>query len=345
MVKFKKAYNNLLFKNLAIAAILVGALISSKTTIAQDSGSINYGVKLDTNVIVIGDQINLQLSIQQPKDARIGFPVFSDSIVNGVEIIKQSPQDTTVIDDNQIKVNKNFVITSFDGGVYKLKPFEFQIYGENVNNIIRTDTLLLGVKTVQIDTTKGNFDIVMPIQTPVSFMEIAPWLIGGLLFIALIVFLIWYFRFRQKDQPLFAISKPMEPAHVIALRKLDEIKQQKLWQGGKTKQFHSELTDTIRLYLDKRYNLSTLESTTDEILLAVQSVEVNNDWHTHLREILERADLAKFAKFQPLPNENERSMQYAYQIVESTILVDVEKESEEKEEDTAEPKENQDDNK
>lgn len=321
----------------SVSIILLLTAILSAKLFAQNNGEISYSVKLDTNVIVIGDQINLLLSVEQPKEMKIGFPVFSDSIINGVEIINQSPQDTISLKNGVIKVDKNYTITSFDGGVYKLKPFEFKVFG-NVNQILRTDTLLLGVKTMQIDTTKGNFDIVMPIHTPVSFAEIAPWLFGGLLVLALIVFLIWYFRFRQKDQPLFAVSKPIEPAHITALRKLDEIKQQKLWQAGKVKQFHSELTDTIRIYLDERYNLSTLESTTDEILQAVSSVETNNEWHTNLREVLERADLAKFAKFQPLPNENERSMKYAYQIVESTILIDKQDEKEAKSEQQSEDK-------
>jgi len=318
-----QTHKNFLIKTItAFAFLFLCVLTFSKSSFAQNDGEINYSVQLDTNVIVIGDQINLKLSVEQPKDLKIGFPVFSDSIVNGVEIINQTPQDTTQLENGVIKVDKNFLITSFDGGVYKLKPFELQVYDANSIRVLRSDTMLLGVQTMQIDTTKANFDIVMPIQTPVSFAEIAPWLLGGLIFIALVVFLIWYFRFRKKDQPLFTIAKPDEPAHVIALRKLDELKQEKLWQTGKTKQFHSQLTDTIREYLDERYNLSTLESTTDEILQEVNSVEVNNDWHRNLREILERADLAKFAKFQPLPDDNERSLKYAYQIVENTILID-----------------------
>lgn len=334
-----KKHINFLTKAFAFTLVFASVLFSHNS-FAQNDGEI-IRVKLDTNVIVIGDQINLQLSVEQSKEVKIGFPVFSDSIVNGVEIIKQTPQDTTALENGVIKVDKNYTITSFDAGVYKLKPFEFQVF-DNVTRVLRTDTLLLGVKTMQIDTTKGNFDIVMPIQTPVSFAEIAPWLLGGLLVLALIVFLIWYFRFRQKDEPLFAISKPIEPAHVIALKKLDEIKQQKLWQGGKVKQFHSDLTDTIRTYLDERYNMSTQESTTDEILQAVKSVEVNNKWHANLREILERADLAKFAKFQPLPNENEQSLKYAYQIIESTILVEKE---EEKKEEESEQEDKSEDNK
>ena len=334
--------NNFLIKAICAFLFILGAALLPFHSSAQEEEGINYGAQLDTNVIVIGDQINLQLSVEQPKGMRVDFPVFSDSIVSGIEIIKQTPQDTTSLKNGLIKVNKNFLITSFDGGVYKLKPFEFQVHSDNYMNVIRTDTMALGVRTFEIDTTKANFDIVMPIHTPVSFGELAPWVFGGLIFVALIVFLIWYFRWRKQDQPLFAISKPVEPAHVIALRKLDEIKEQKLWQSGKIKQFHSELTDTIRIYLDERYNLTTLESTTDEILTAVNSLEINHEWHANLQEVLERADFAKFAKFQPLPNENERSLQYAYRIVETTI---VKEEPEAEKEETPAPKGENEENK
>ncbi len=313
--------NKLFAKALVAFAIVLGATFSSFSSFAQEEEKgINYSAQLDTNVIVIGDQINLLLSIEQPKSLRVEFPVFMDSIGSGVEIIKQSPQDTIPLENGNIKVNKNFLITSFDDGVHKMNPFEFKIHDENLMNIIRTDTMLLGVKTFDIDTSKANFDIVMPIHTPIAFAEIAPWVFGGLIVAALIVLLILYLRKRKKNQPLFVKAKPAEPAHIIALRKLDEIKKQKLWETGKVKQFHSDLTDTIRYYLDERFQLSTQESTTDEILKAVNAVEVNSDWHAKLKDILERADLAKFAKFTPLQDENELSLKFAYKIIETTIV-------------------------
>lgn len=308
-------------KRFFVLLLVLGATFSSLSSYAQDEDKgINYSARLDTNLIVIGDQINLLLSVEQPKGVKIEFPAFKDSIGSGVEIIQQNPQDTIPMEGGHIKVNKNFLITSFDDGVHKMNPFEFKIHEENLMNIIRTDTLLLGVKTFEIDTSKANFDIIMPIHTPIAFAEIAPWVFGGLLLVALIVLLILYLRKRKKNQPLFAKVKPTEPAHVIALRKLDEIKHQKLWETGKVKEFHSELTDTIRFYLDERFELSTIESTTDEILAAVKSVDQQSEWHVKLKEILERADLAKFAKFTPLQDENEMSLKYAYKIIETTIV-------------------------
>ncbi len=309
-----------LIKN--ITFVCCAFILFMQCVVAQSNTDVSCYAKLDTNVIVIGDQINLQINVEQPKDLQLVFPIFSDSIVKGVEIIKQTEQDTTMLENGAIKLSKNYTITSFESGLYKIKPFQFQISG-NQQEIIHTDTLFLGVQGIEVDTTKGNFDVVMPIQTPVSFEEIAPWLLGGFLGLALLVFVIWFFWFRPKERKLFFKPKIVEPAHVIALRNLDRIKQQKHWQKGKLKLFHSELTDVIRTYFDQQYQLSTQESTTDEILRDVREILADKkSSFEQLKEILERADLVKFAKFQALPDENERSLAYAYQIVEKTMPIE-----------------------
>lgn len=300
--------------------LLCFALLLNPAMAQDKENSLTVNVALDTNVIAIGDQINLNLSINQPKGVSVNFPVFTDSITKNIEVIRQWPIDTTKNKDGSFKVNKRYLITSFDGGVHKIPPFVFKLNGAEINNIIRTDTLQLGVRSFEIDTTKANFDISMPIHTPISFAEIAPWAGGGLLLI-LIIFAAYYFYRRYKhNKPLFKAEIPVEPAHVIALRKLEEIDAQKLWQAGKIKKYHSDLTDAVRNYLDERFNLDTIESTTDETMNAISEDIMPKDLISDLKVILERADLAKFAKFQPLPDENQLSLKYAYRIIEKTII-------------------------
>lgn len=320
-------------KSLLLCAFAL--LLSPAIAQDQDEG-FKVSVALDTNVIAIGDQINLQLTIDQPKGIDVSFPVFTDSITRNIEIIRQWPLDSTKKKDGSFKVNKKFLITSFDGGVHKIPPFVFKLNGANINNIIRTDTLQLGVRSFEIDTTKANFDIAMPIHTPVSFAEVAPWAGGGLLLI-IILFAVYYFYRRYKNnQPLFKAEVPAEPAHVIALRKLEEIDEQKLWQTGKIKQYHSDLTDAVRNYLDERFGLATIESTTDETMDAISEEMMHKDLIADLKVILERADLAKFAKFQPLPDENQLSLKYAYRIVEQTRIEETVIEEPEEESEPAE---------
>ena len=319
-------------KTITLSLLLLGIALLSKPAVAQDKEEgFVYSVALDTNMIVIGDQIKLQLSVDQPKGISVGFPVFTDSITKNIEIVRQWPLDTTKKKDGSLKISKKFLITSFDGGVHKIPPFEFKLNGENINNILRTDTLQLGVRSFEIDTTKANFDIAMPIHTPVSFAEAAPWAFGGLLILALLFAGFFFYRRYKRNQPLFKAEVPAEPAHVIALRKLEEIETQKLWQTGHVKRYHSDLTDTVRNYLDERFDLATLESTTDETMDAIKEDMMPKDLIADLKVILERADLAKFAKFQPLPDENQLSLKYAYRIIEKTLIKEtVKEETEEK---------------
>ena len=328
-------------KQFQISLLLLSFALLLNPAMAQNNDDgLTVNVALDTNVIAIGDQINLKLSIDQPKDVTVIFPVFTDSITKNIEVIRQWPIDTTKNKDGSFKVNKRYLITSFDGGVHKIPPFVFKLNGANINNIIRTDTLQLGVRSFEIDTTKANFDIAMPIHTPVSFAEIAPWAGGGLLLIAILLAGYYFYRRYKRNQPLFKANIPAEPAHVIALRKLEEIDGQKLWQTGKIKQYHSDLTDAVRNYLDERFGLATLESTTEETMDAVSGEIMHKDLIADLKVILERADLAKFAKFQPLPDENQLSLKYAYRIVEKTLIKEtVIEESEEESEPIALTKE------
>jgi len=322
----------LIKKQFKKSLLLVAFALLLSPAIAQNQGEgLKVSVALDTNVIAIGDQINLQLTIDQPQGLNVHFPVFTDSITKNIEIIRQWPLDTTKKKDGSVKVNKKFLITSFDGGVHKIPPFIFKLNGANINNIIRTDTLQLGVRSFEIDTTKANFDIAMPIHTPVSFAEVAPWAGGGLLLIVILFAAYYFYRRYKSNQPLFKAEVPAEPAHVIALRKLEEIDGQKLWQTGHIKQYHADLTDTVRNYLDERFGLATLESTTEETMDAITEDIMNKDLISDLKVILERADLAKFAKFQPLPDENQLSLKYAYRIVEKTLIKETVKEETEEE--------------
>ncbi len=300
--------------------LLSFALLLNPAMAQNNDNGLTINVALDTNVITIGDQIHLNLSIDQPEGIAIDFPTFNNNITENIEIIRQWPLDTSLNKNGNIKLNKRYLITSFDGGIHKIPPFAFTLNGENINKIIRTDTLMLGVNSFEIDTTKSNFDIAMPIHTPISFAEIVPWAMGVLLFILILLTAYYFYRRYKRNQPLFKAKIPEEPAHVIALRKLDEIDNQKLWQAGKVKQYHSDLTDAIRNYLDNRFNLNTLESTTDETMHLISEDIMPKDAITDLRIILERADLVKFAKAQPLPDENQMSLKYAYRIVEKTLV-------------------------
>ena len=179
------------------------------------------------------------------------------------------------------------------------------------------------VFTMKIDTTKGITDIKLPFDVPLGFWEIAPYIFVALLLIA-IAFFIWYYYKRRKKvaEPDPVRVKPQEPAHVWALRELDKLSAEKLWQKDKIKLFHSRLTDIVRTYIEFRFDIPAMENTTSETIEACSPrKEIPAEICSNLRAMLELADLVKFAKWNPLPDKNESSQQIAYDFILRTKLV------------------------
>ncbi|MDR2010966.1 MAG: hypothetical protein LBQ22_10855 [Bacteroidales bacterium] len=132
--------------------------------------------------------------------------------------------------------------------------------------------------------------------------------------------LIYYFLFYKKDKkPAIFRAKPKEPAHLTALRELEKIRKEKIWAKGLIKEFHVQVTDVIRNYIEDRFGINAKEMTTTEILSSFSGTDyLDNENIQKLKQMLELADTVKFAKYQPLQNENDLSLNNAVGIVEST---------------------------
>jgi hypothetical protein len=114
---------------------------------------------------------------------------------------------------------------------------------------------------------------------------------------------------------------PEVPLDVQTISLLQALRDKKLWQQGHTKAYYIDLSDIIREYLEKRYTIKTHEKTTDEIFAALKYIDITDANRSALRKILVMADLVKFAKEQPLPYENEQSMDDSIAFVRNTTPV------------------------
>ena len=148
-------------------------------------------------------------------------------------------------------------------------------------------------------------------------MEILPFLLGAILLTIIVIFAVKYFSGRKSEETGAIPEKPKEPAHIIAFRELDQLKQKKLWQDGKVKLYYSELTRIIREYIERRFDISAMEETSEEILAEFKNQKLDKSLYFELlRQLLVKADLVKFAKDEPLPDENESYFKHAYSFVE-----------------------------
>lgn len=277
---------------------------------------------IDSTHMLIGDQIKLNLEIEKPSDMEIVFPVVPDTLNKHIEVVKKLPLDTFKIKDkDRIRLTQSYLISSFDSGRHVIPSFTFVMKHNNMKDSISTEALNLEVLTMKLDTTKGPVDIKTPYGAPVTLSEVTPYILGTMLIGAILFFIFYYVRWKKKNVPMFVKpEKPKDPAHVIALRELDRIKNQKLWQQEKIKQYYSEVADTVRNYIQDRFDIPAMEQTSAETITVFKTRKelINNDCLNEVQHILSLADLVKFAKYTPLPDDNNQTLMNAYFFVNQT---------------------------
>jgi hypothetical protein len=303
-----------------ILALLCLTCFSKKT----NAQAIQAEAKLQQYTIRIGDQTKLFLSVWQPVKAHVNFPKLTDTVVGKVQVVSINKPDTTYdqTDKRTITVTQSYTITSFDAGSYTIPAFSIG----SENGVVKTNELTLLVETVKVDTTKAIYDIKQPLAVSYTWLDWLHdnwyWIAGPFVLIAMIVGAIIYFRKRPKAAPVVKIVEPFVPPHIIAINKLKELRDKKLWQQEQVKQYYIELSDIVREYLEKRYIIKTHEKTTDEILAGLRHMDITDTNRNNLKQLLVLSDLVKFAKEKPLSAENEASLDSAIDFVSSTRQVD-----------------------
>ncbi|MDB5115562.1 MAG: hypothetical protein JWQ79_1054 [Mucilaginibacter sp.] len=306
----KEFFKSILFPVLLLVCVSINA--KAQTIVAES--------KLQSYTIKIGEQTKLFLIVHQPVKEHVNFPKLLDTITGKVQVAGANKPDTSIDqnDHNRITVTRSYNITSFDAGTYTIPPFDFGA------GIAKTNELTLQVQTVKVDTTKSIYDIKQPLVVSYTFFDWLRdhwvWVVIGLVIVGLIVWLIYYLKSRPKNEPVIKIVKPVIPIHTIAINKLRELRAKKLWQQNEVKQYYIEISDIIREYLEKRYDIKTQEKTTDEILTSLKYRDITDEYSNVLNQVLTLSDLVKFAKEKPSPVENEQSIDDAITFVLKTQL-------------------------
>jgi hypothetical protein len=295
--------------------------------------------------VLIADQIFYGFRLDGVEEGtQFAFPVVKDTLMTGIEIVQPWRMDTVKF----VKGKKNkpgsldlrggLTITSFDEGIYILPSIAVQrLSTDGVLDTLVFDPQRLEVMTMPVDTaTFQPHDIKGQIRYPVTFKEVFPWILGSLALIGLIALAVWLIvRYSRRNNPEY-IRK--DPPHIIALRELDKYRGNKLWAPEKQKIFYSGITDALREYMDARYGISAMEMTTAEIFKDMKKTDAPEDLVVEVKELFERADFVKFAKFTASEEENASALPVAVRFVTSTYQTDVEEEAGAKEDEEKEVK-------
>jgi hypothetical protein len=289
------------------------------------SSSVGQNVKVtssfDSTKIFIGDQIKFTITVEQPSDLRLSLPVFKDTLCKNIEILSGPVVDSSS-QDGRTKIIEKYLITSFNSGIYQIPPVFAEIKNENGLKRFYSDYSQLEVMRVKIapaDTATKIFDIIKPYRAPVTLGEILPWVLIISLLGVLIWLLIRYIRKHRKSTTGVEIIANPDPAHVIAFRELEKLREDKLWQKGEVKYYYTKLTEILRQYLENRFRVYSLELTTAETLAALLKTGFKKDGsYNQIKTVLTGADLVKFAKYNPEPSENESHFQNSWDFVLAT---------------------------
>ncbi|HBG56776.1 hypothetical protein [Proteiniphilum sp. UBA1028] len=336
-------------------ATLVVLAILFFTPISAQRASVQATVQ--PTEILIGEQALINLKVITPKDKTIQFPVYEKEIVPGIEVITMLPPDTTV-ENNVMTLNFKYVVTSFDSTLYHIPHMPVfdgvdtiysNSFGLKVSSPQLSDSTLAYLEKINkgetdsIDFEQLQLHDIKPVRNvPFVWTDYlwVLWIVLGIMMLIALIGLIVYLVLKKKRKGYIFKPPVVLPAHVRAIQQLDKLKEEKIWQQGREKEFYSKLTDILRNYLVEREDINAMEMTSGEILNEVRKLLEVESVYNNLKQILSTADLVKFAKYKPYPDENDLSMVNAYFFVNQTREPDPVPQKEEMDKDKNEASQN-----
>ena len=294
--------------------------------------AIVVSASIDSTTLMLGDQTDLHLQVTHEVSESVTMPAFGETLQDGIEIVDKTIVDTLNLPDGRVQLNQYLALTSFKDSLFSIEPIAV-VSGEDT---FWTDPLALNIiQPFEVDTTLAITDIKDIEKAPIWWWGIIRWILLGLMLAGLGIggYYLWrWIESKRKPEEEKIDPELLRPADEVALEKLDEIKAAKIWKDGKVKEYQTDLTDVVREYIGRRFDVHSTEKTSDETLREMKPL-LEKDLYSRLKNMLQLADLVKFAKWHTTPDENETALTTAYDFVNETKIVNSEELTENSEED------------
>ncbi len=295
---------------------------SRDTTVDQmykiASQGINAEAFTDKSDYLVGDYITYTIQVDYNKGLNIRQPVISDTLKNISIIQKENP----IVEDRNknATVTYKYILSGYDstGVTVPAAMVPYQTPGDTTMHYALTNPVSFTIRTLPVNLKKDIQDVKSPLKIPLDWRWILLWAVAGLIVIGIILY--FYRRYKKRKSGTKPVEKIIKlPPNEIAMNALHELEEQKLWQKGLVKEYHSTITEIIRRYFEDRFNLPALELTTSETVELIKQRQASEPILETTYNFLSNADLVKFAKFTPLNSVNEEMMKQAYEIVNKTV--------------------------
>ena len=328
------------YRYISIFLIALFACCAFFAATAQTEGAVKpdnapkVSGSVEPDSIGIGDRFTYSIEVEKDLVQSLFFPDFRQMQNDRYELIEDMPVDTLEREGRKLKLRKRYVLAAFQEGYLRVIPQVIYADKNIVDTLSGPDTLLLMVSTFQIDSTSHTIFDIKPQKTLRFKMgEITGYILWSIIALIIIALLLYVAKrvlehYGKNFGDLFKPVPPLPP-HEQAFKDLEQLREERLWQEGKHKEYYSALTDILRTYIDGHFGVGAMEMTSDEIVDAMRSVELPQKVAMDLTQILRDADLVKFAKATPEAEENEAAFHAAWDFVEQTRPVEESEENEE----------------
>ena len=285
---------------------------------------VTVNASIDSLQLYIGEQTRVKLEVSCPAESQLVMPAYEEGLLMpGIEIVGEVKADTQYLNKKkQMLVSQEYMVTSFDSAFYYIPPFEVLVDSQSY----ASNPLALMVYHFPVDTT--NVEAICPIKDIVkvklTFADLWLMLLAIVLLAGFVVLIVYLMKRYNDDKPILkrVTIAPKQPAHQVALKEMNRIKEEKSWQRDDVKQYYTELTDALRVYMEERFGFNAMEMTSDEIIAHLNE-QPDKEWIDELRTLFNMSDLVKFAKYMPLINENDMNLITAIDFVNKTKVEEV----------------------
>ena len=304
-------------------AIRIIVLFVAWCSVISLSAQVTVDAKIDSTRIFIGQQVGITVDVSADAGKKVEFAHYDSlqQMIPGVEVVNTSGPDTQLLNDGKRMVlTQHYVVTSFDSALYYIPPITVKVDGKDYQ---AKTNLALKVLTVNIDTMKVDSicGFKPEMKPPFSWDDWKPviWMVIGLLILAaLLIYVVIRLITNKPIIHRIKLRQHIAP-HKVAMQKIAQIKEDNLVQSEDSKEYYTQLTDTLRQYISERFKFSAMEMTSSEIIEHLQA-ENDEEALRELRELFQTADLVKFAKYTTLINENDRNLVTAVEYINQTKI-------------------------
>ena len=300
---------------------LLMALLFAAPAVGQQN---TVNAVIDATEMLVGEQVVLHTTVNCNAGSRVRFQGKSGTnLTPGVEIVEISRPDTVLLNDGKRwQITRDYTLTAFDSALYRLPAIEVEVNGVKVQS---RGEIALKVNTIDVDhkhpdklrLPKGPVEGIFVWNAALLGYSFLTWL----LFAGIIALALRLSAPRKRTKVITVAAPPS--AHAVAMEAIAQLRNTAPESTEDHRHYFTKLTDILRTYLHERFGFNAMEMTTQEIIAQLQK-HTDPQVLCEMKELLQTADLVKFARLAPALSTRERSLLQAADYVRLTQLADSE---------------------